>query len=132
MVYRLLVTEAQFTPKLASLRGSTNPVYLLFTATKDEATGQRWCPDCRNADPILEEAFESLPASATVLEVLIPRESWKGPNGPSHPYRAAPFGVRGIPTLCLWNAVSEKVERKFTEGECEQIENLLELMTSHF
>jgi hypothetical protein len=132
MVYRFALTEAQFMAKLASLKGSRDPIYLLFMATRDETTGLRWCPDCRNAEPVLEEAFQSLPASATILEVLIPRESWKGPNGPKHPYRSAPFGVRGIPTLCLWNAVNEKVERKFTEGECEQIENLQELMSSHY
>jgi hypothetical protein len=130
MVHRIVLQDHQLQAKLSSLRGSSGPVYLLFSATKGE-DGQRWCPDCRNADPVLDEAFQSLPASATILEILIPRETWKNKESP-HMFRSAPFNIRGIPSLCLWNAVNEKVERKFTEGECEQLEVLQELFMSHF
>lgn len=132
MVYRFVVNQSQLAPKLASLKGSSAPVYLLFTATKDGEGGQRWCPDCRSADPILEEAFQSLPASATIVEVEITYQNWKNTPGPSHPFRFEPFNVRGIPTLALWNAKTEKIEKQFTEYECEQLENLQQLFTSHF
>src|SRR4051812_27020765 len=113
MVYKVILTESQLLPKLATLKGATTPVYLLFTATLDGDNAQRWCPDCRSADPILQEAFESLPASATLLELQIPRESWKVSPGPKHPFRSPPFSLRGIPTLCRWNAVDEKVVKRF-------------------
>ena len=130
MVYRLILNESQLGLKLASLKGSTSPVYLYFTTTIVD--GKRWCPDCRSAEPILEEAFGSLPASATILEIQVPRESWKVQPGPNHPFRKPPFNVRGLPTLSLWNATTEKVEKSFTEGECEQLENLLEVFSSHY
>ena len=61
----------QLATKLAILRGSPNPVYLLFSSTRKE-DGARWCPDCASADPILDEAFESLPASVTPAYPAIP------------------------------------------------------------
>ena len=131
MVLRELVTAALLDMKLASLKGAKGPIYLLFTAEKDDS-GRRWCPDCRNAEPVLEEAFLSLPASATILEIPLSRESWKGPTGPKHPFRSPPYNVKGIPTLCLWDAVDQKVLKKFTESECEQLESLTELMSSHY
>ena len=134
MVYWHILTESQLIPKLGLFKASPSggPIYLLFTATKDGDKGQRWCPDCRSADPVLMEAFQSLPASATILDVQITKQSWKVDPGPNHSFRQPPFSVRGIPTLCLWDPVKEKVQRRFTESECEQIENLLELFQSHF
>ena len=132
MVYRYILTESQLGPKLATLKGSTSPVYLLFIAAKTGENGQRWCGDCRSAEPVLEEAFDSLPASATLLEVEILRDSWKVDPGPKHPFRSPPFAVKGIPSLLLWNAVTDKVEKRFTENECEQLENLQQLFLSHF
>lgn len=130
MVHREEVTPEKLNVKLASMRGSRDPIYIYFTASMD-ATGSRWCPDCSSADPVLEEAFQCLVASATILEVPVSRESWKGPEGPNHPLRQPPYGVRGVPTLALWDALDEKVRKRFTEHECEQLEQLQATMMSH-
>ena len=125
----IIISEYQLATKLALVRGTVTPVYLLFTATKDE-NGSRWCPDCSSADPILEEAFEALPAGSQVIEVQIERNRWKGPEGKQHPFRSPPFSVRGIPTLIAWNAKDDKVTKRFTEGECEQMEMLQETFSA--
>lgn len=128
-MYRELLLESQLLSKLKSLKNSPSPVYLYFTANK-ESGGKRWCPDCVNAEPVLEEAFECLPAGAYVLQVDIPKSSWKGAEGANHPFRKAPFALQGIPSLCLWDTKLERVQRRFTEGECEQLEALQEMMMS--
>ena len=58
--------------------------------------GERWCPDCRAVDPILEEAKERAPASVHFINVEITREEWKIDPGQGHFF--AQSAVQ-----CRWN-----------------------------
>lgn len=46
---------------------------LWFTATK-QADGSRWCPDCVQAEEIIEEALLRAPASLQLIVVEITKE----------------------------------------------------------
>lgn len=88
--------------------------------------GERWCPDCEAADPVLEEAFTSAPASVLLLTVEVTREEWKTSPGPEHPLRKAPYSVSGIPTMLEWDATNDKALRRFGESDLLQLESVSE------
>ncbi|KAH9260420.1 hypothetical protein BASA81_001590 [Batrachochytrium salamandrivorans] len=125
-MYREIVLESHLVQRLGLLKNSSSAVYLYFTA--DKVGGERWCPDCRNAEPVLEEAFQVLPAGAYVLQIEVAKDRWKGLEGQKHFFRQAPFSLGGLPSLCEWDTKKQAVVRKFTEGECEQLEALQEMM----
>jgi len=124
---RVAIPESDFAGKFATLRASRDPVYVLFTSTRSPPeTGERWCPDCASSDAVVDEAFAmSAPASATLLEVRIERGRWKVDPGPAHPFRAAPFFVKSIPTLVKWDGAAARVARRVVD--CEQLELLTDL-----
>lgn len=91
--HAIAITAAQLAEKMNTEAGDFS---VLFTASKDEA-GQRWCPDCCQADIILEASRVKASSRWFVVEVV--REEWKVNPGPGHFLRAAPFQVPGVPTL---------------------------------
>ena len=127
---RDVIDEKDLEVKLATLRGSRDPVFILFTSTRtgEGGGGERWCPDCTAADPVIEEAFEAAPASATLVEVRVERSRWKVEPGQKHPWRKEPFFVKGVPTLVVWDAANDKVVRRVYD--CEQLEMLRDVFTA--
>mmetsp|Transcript_6254 Transcript_6254/g.10083 ORF Transcript_6254/g.10083 Transcript_6254/m.10083 type:complete len:136 (+) Transcript_6254:246-653(+) len=115
--------------KLQVLRGSPSPVVLLFTATRKE-DGSRWCPDCEESDPVLQEAMQHAPAAVQLIEVELSREEWKVDPGAGHFLRKEPYNVSGIPTMMLWNPDENKCMKKFNEADLLQLENVSEFFRS--
>ena len=70
-------------------------IYVHFTAAFDESKGKKWCPDCVNADPVLEEKLSS---GTVVLGAVLSRDEWKENPGKKHPYRTD-YGITALPTL---------------------------------
>lgn len=65
-----------------------------------------------------------------MFEIQVERARWKGEEGKSHPFRSKPFALKGLPTLIAWEATEDKVIKRFTEGECEQMEMLQDTFRS--
>ncbi|GBG32208.1 Thioredoxin domain-containing protein 17 [Hondaea fermentalgiana] len=88
--------------------------------------GTRWCPDCEESDPILQEATEHAPAAVQFIEVELTRDEWKVDPGAEHFLRKEPYNVTGIPTMMLWNPTEKKCEKRFNEADLVQLENVSE------
>ena len=54
---------------IANLPTLQEPHYVLYTADTDDATKQPWCPDCQQADPIVEEIIKE--RGGTLLKVKV-------------------------------------------------------------
>ena len=115
---------------LETLRGNPVRRFVLLTASKD-GSGKSWCPDCADAEPLIEEAAEGLEAGARILRVEISRAEWKEDPGQRHPFRAAPFKASGIPTLLQLDPSTNAVLKRYGEGECSNI-NLLSSLFSQY
>ena len=91
----------------ATSSASPPPRLVLFTATRDAATGVPWCPDCARSINGVRAAVGALKGS--LLEVEVARPEWKDPGKPS-PLRAE-YGITGIPALVLLGEGGAAVER---------------------
>ena len=54
---------------IANLPTLQEPHYVLYTADTDAETQQPWCPDCQQADPIVEEVIKE--RGGTLLKVKV-------------------------------------------------------------
>lgn len=52
---------------VANLPTLQEPHYVLYTSDLDAASHQPWCPDCKHADPIIEEVIKQ--TGGTLLKV---------------------------------------------------------------
>ncbi|TGZ57282.1 hypothetical protein CRM22_009946 [Opisthorchis felineus] len=73
-------------------------VYAFFIGTTDPITGDSWCPDCRTAEPIVEEATKKMSEKDLFIMCEVgDRDHWKTPT---NPFRTHPvFKLTEIPTL---------------------------------
>ena len=88
---------------------------VLLFASRDSA-GKPWCPDCVAAEPPLRRALASSDPAATIVEVPLTREAWRGPHGKDNKWRKPPFNVGGIPTLL--EVRDGKVVAQLPEEDC--------------
>ncbi|BHF61259.1 Thioredoxin domain-containing protein 17 [Sparganum proliferum] len=73
--------------------------FVYFIASPDE-TGQSWCPDCRRAQPFVDEARTQLPENAI----------WKDPQ---NEFRVCPkLAVKKVPTILEF-----ETERRLEENQ---------------
>ena len=93
----------------------------LFASFKEDDPQVRWCPDCVDAEPVIDEAFASAAAECHLIKVDITRNSWKAEPGQAHPYRSEPFKAGGIPTLLVL-AADGTIEQRFSEEECLKLD----------
>jgi len=75
-------------------------LYVLVIGEREAKTGQSWCGDCREAEPVIAKVLSTL-KKLTVIECSVDRASYKG--NPNHPYRLHPkLKLRSVPTLYRW------------------------------
>ncbi|KAJ3113950.1 Thioredoxin domain-containing protein 17 [Phlyctochytrium bullatum] len=91
-------------------------IFVYLFANEDPATGQSWCPDCRNAEPLIKKHLETVDGGL-VLEVAAgDRPTWKDPN---NFYRHhAELKATSVPTLYEIGK-DGKVLKKLVENEAE-------------
>ena len=58
---------------IANLPTLQEPHYVLYTAEVDQSTQQPWCPDCKHADPIVEEVIKQTGGTLLKVKVSIKR-----------------------------------------------------------
>ena len=63
---------------IANLPTLQEPHYVLYTADIDDATQQPWCPDCQQADPLVEEVIKQ--TGGTLLKVKVSPPIRKAPS----------------------------------------------------
>ncbi|KAK8727389.1 hypothetical protein OTU49_017479 [Cherax quadricarinatus] len=69
-----------FVEKVDSFKDSDNPIYVLFSGSKD-SRGKSWCPDCVVAEPVVKGALEKAPEDAVFVYVGVgSRDFWKDKN----------------------------------------------------
>lgn len=79
---------------------SAKPLFILFTGKVNEATGKSWCPDCVNADPVIEESLSKLATGCNLLVCIVDREEYRQPT---YPYRVnSSINLKCVPTLHKW------------------------------
>ncbi|KAK6836903.1 hypothetical protein PG990_014366 [Apiospora arundinis] len=84
------------------------PVFLLFIASKDPATGQSWCPDVRASLPHIEAAFAANDAPTVAFVEVGQKPEWRERN---NVFRTK-WNVNNVPTLARFEQVKGKVVEK--------------------
>lgn len=81
--------------RFAAASSSASARFVVFTSDAG-ADGRYWCPDCVTAIPAVKRAAQK--AGVPLLEVGVgDRAAWRG--NASHPFRAPPLSLTGVPTL---------------------------------
>ncbi|KAJ3212573.1 Thioredoxin domain-containing protein 17 [Dinochytrium kinnereticum] len=93
MQVKTLASSTTFDADLAEiLKSHSGRVFAYLFANRDPETNQSWCPDCRDADPLVVKYIGSV-QDAMLLEVPAgDRPTWKDPNNfyRLHPVLRAP------------------------------------------
>src|SRR2546426_287966 len=81
-------------------RESSNKVIILFMASLDPQTGKSWCPDCREAWPVVEGVISNIHDDKSVFVTAYTgqRAEWKDPH---NEFRGEPYHVKSVPTLLV-------------------------------
>jgi len=91
---------------IAEQEPQASKIILLFMASIDPSTGKSWCPDCRAAEPVVEDALTAWIASHTqesktavfVTVYVGQKPEWKDPNCV---WRGEPYKLKSVPTLIV-------------------------------
>eukprot|EP00753_Platysulcus_tardus_P008934 PLAT1719.1.p1 GENE.PLAT1719.1~~PLAT1719.1.p1 ORF type:complete len:1065 (-),score=522.65 PLAT1719.1:67-3237(-) len=88
------------------LRADEKALRLLVTSS--------WCPDCRRAEPVIDDALSSMEEKMTVIVTDVGERA--AYRDASHPLRAwDKLELKAIPTLYRWG---EEALPRLVEGEC--------------
>ncbi|KAF0462948.1 thioredoxin domain-containing protein 17-like protein [Gigaspora margarita] len=83
-----------------------------------------WCPDCKNADPIINHYIEKKTNS-----VLVKASVGERPEYVNSPYKHhSRIRLRKIPTLIKWSA-NQVNDKHLVENECEDEKLLTEFFS---
>lgn len=98
---------------------------MLFTGSKSIDTGRSWCPDCVNAEPVIEAELAEL-ASYVFLECPVEREQYRSPE---YLYRTDErIKLRCVPTLQRV-ALSGKAIAQLDDSQSQQAVLVQELLS---
>ena len=99
MVTQFTETEA-FKAAFNEQAASGSKFIVIFTGSIDEATNESWCGDCVVAKPHIQRIVDAA-NGRPILKGIVTRDEWRGNT--EHPYRKAPFGAQGVPTVILYD-----------------------------
>ena len=112
---------------------SGSSYFLLFVGAKSAETNQSWCVDCRNADPILDKAFETylhenLDKSIHLLVCDVVREEYKKPD---YIFRLdSKVQLKCVPTLIKLSSKSDNEIGRLNDDQCQRYEMVMDLLES--
>ena len=96
-------------------------VFVLVEGARDPSTGQSWCGDCAQAEPIIERVFSEAKARVSVIRAAVQRSAYAG--NAAHPYRTHPqLALQRIPTL--YRVENGRVVDQLIETELHDIERV--------
>lgn len=85
-------------------KGGKN-VYVLFCGSKDE-NGKSWCPDCVEAEPVVQKCLPNMPSSSVFLYCSVGnRDYWKNKD---NEFRVN-LKLTGVPTFLNWSNKKHKL-----------------------
>ena len=76
----------------------------IFTGSINEETNESWCPDCVVAKPHIQRIIDAVDGRRVILKGIVARNEWMGNQ--EHPFRKAPFGANGVPTVGLFEGAN--------------------------
>jgi thiol-disulfide isomerase/thioredoxin len=121
-------TQAELDEKLAA--GGDANTFVLFSGAVVPSTGQSWCPDCVEAEPVITAALNKAADGAKIELLYVPlvREEYRG--NAAHWARVHPtFKLERIPTLYKMNKTGTKALGSLVEDQCKDA-SLLEDLTA--
>ncbi|XP_050537166.1 thioredoxin domain-containing protein 17-like [Daktulosphaira vitifoliae] len=100
-------TYDEFVTLMKKLDGSNHESFILFTGTPNES-GESWCSDCVNAEPIIKNQIEKnkerLKNANIIFAYAGKREEWK--NCPGNPFKTDKrTKLQFLPTLMKWGTL---------------------------
>ncbi|XP_065207830.1 thioredoxin domain-containing protein 17-like [Planococcus citri] len=91
-------------------------IVVVFCGALDE-NGLSWCPDCRNALPVIEDAIQNTAVPnvrSAYLFVGIQRDEWKNPN--NYYKMDNHLKLTNVPTIICWDR--GKLVARLVEEDC--------------
>lgn len=108
-------------------KDTASKIILFFMASIDPATGQSWCPDCRDADPVVNQTLNSWSkdnpegsSSVFITAYVGQRTEWKSP---CCVWRGEPYFLKSVPTLMI-----DGKEGRLEEGQLLHPNNILDFL----
>lgn len=75
-------------------------IFIMFIGSiveEGEHVGESWCPDCRDAEPVVEAALQQASPDMTFILALVgDKPVWKDPN---NEFRTSEFKLTEVPTI---------------------------------
>ena len=117
----------EFESKLAEgLALAGDPTKCLVLLTSDAPDGVKWCEDCAEADPVIEDALKTHACGWVVVRAFCKRSDWSLKVDPANAngfYRKHDqLKATNLPTLYRWT--SQGVGNKLVEADCSKSSHL--------
>ena len=120
------VFETKLAEGLALAKKAEAKLVLLITSdTNDD--GVKWCEDCAEADPVIEEVLAAAEDTVVMVRAFCKRSEYKlsvDPKNADYLYRKDPrLCIVAIPTLIAWGADGPTGQR-LVEGQCKSADHV--------
>ncbi|RYP48177.1 hypothetical protein DL768_005877 [Monosporascus sp. mg162] len=103
---------------------SGDSTYIFFVVDDDASTGKPWCPDVREALPVVEKYFEKRGDLEVAVVSVGSRSVWKDPG---NIWRTS-WGLRAVPTLVKYTGTGAEgdgvVQSQLVEEETKDEDKL--------
>jgi len=120
--------DASLADAISAAASSRKPLYVLFTGAVVAETGRSWCPDCVNADPIINKVLSSLESGCILLECPVERSEYRSQE---YLYRTLPsVQLKCVPTLIKWSSSGGANALRLDDAQCQREELVEELASS--
>ncbi|KAF5404038.1 Thioredoxin domain-containing protein 17 [Paragonimus heterotremus] len=121
------IAELESTAKTALAAGRRVSVFMI--GSTDPQTGESWCPDCREAEPVVEACLKKTADNDLFLMIEVGlRDAWKNPD---NAFRKHPvYKLTVIPTMFLFCLDSGEIAVKcrLENDECKSAASVDKLL----
>jgi len=120
------VFEARLTEGLALAKKAEAKLLVLITSDADDE-GVKWCGDCAEADPVVEEVLAAAEETVVMVRAFCKRSEYSlsvDPKNADYLFRKDPrLCIVAIPTLIAWGADGPTGQR-LVEGQCKSADHV--------